>query len=155
MQRNRLSKFVPVMPAVTALTAAAFVPAHERANAGLHFVQDAERCFIPASHDLVVDTQSFESDSKYNVQVADIPEEWTKKMERRFNQLIEMEALGTLKKDEASEASRLIHHRRILMNSRTSEEILLEQQQNLATMRLLKALEEYARFHPRPHQAVS
>lgn len=74
---------------------------------------------------------------------------WTKRLERRFQALSEAEAFGTLTESEAEEFRSLIKDRRRLISRRSAEEILAMHRQQVSTLRLIEAMESYARhFQP-------
>ncbi len=80
--------------------------------------------------------------------------EWTKRMERRFEELSIGEAFSRLSDKEKKELEDLTKERRRLHHPRTAEEILFEYRQRKLTSNLVKAVQEYVQFHDEvPHQA--
>jgi hypothetical protein len=79
--------------------------------------------------------------------------EWSKRMEKRFEQLSISEAFGRLSSGERDELENLTKERRRLHHPRTAEEILFEYQQRKVTSELVKAVQKYVNFHDLPDQA--
>jgi hypothetical protein len=79
--------------------------------------------------------------------------EWSRKMDKRFEQLSIAEALGRISVAEQDEIENLTKERRRLHHPRTAEEILFEYQQRKVTSDLVKAVQKYVNFHDLPHQA--
>ena len=73
--------------------------------------------------------------------------EWNKAMDRRFEELSILEAISKISVDELAELEELTKDRRKLQHPRSAEEILFEFRQRQVTSNLLKALQEYVRFH--------
>lgn len=74
------------------------------------------------------------------------PTEWTKVMERRFDELSRFEALGTITKEQYFELERLTNERRHLVNPRTEDEIFWEYKERQMTAKLTAVLQEYVEF---------
>lgn len=81
------------------------------------------------------------------ITIVEEPSEWTKAMNRRFNELARSVALGKADGEDQKELENLVRLRRKLHHPRTSEEILWEYQQRKVTDKLMRALEEYVEFH--------
>jgi hypothetical protein len=80
--------------------------------------------------------------------------EWAAGQERRFDALVQREALGTITEDEQTELEHLDALRSALKIQRTGEEILFEQQLRTATRKLVEALGNYVHICERESKAV-
>lgn len=75
------------------------------------------------------------------------PTNWTKQMGKRFDELARLEAFGKITPPQLSELEMLASDRRNLQYPRTAEEILWEYNQRRLTTNMVKAVQEYAKFH--------
>jgi hypothetical protein len=79
--------------------------------------------------------------------------EWSSRMEKQFEKLAIAEALSTISPQDKLELEQLTAERRRLHHPRSAEEILFEYRQRQVTSNLVKAVEEYVRFHDLSHKA--
>jgi hypothetical protein len=77
------------------------------------------------------------------------PTQWTRTQERRFRELAEAEALGSIRSAAHEELERLAAERRCCAAEPSAEELLHRIRQQRATEELLAALQKYVRLYPR------
>lgn len=77
------------------------------------------------------------------------PEEWTPSLEGKFSKLVLKKAHGKLTAKEAALLSEMRLDRRRLLSPRSVEEITDGYRKWLATERLIAALDQYVKVHPR------
>ena len=73
--------------------------------------------------------------------------EWTASLQKRFDELARLEAFEKITSPQAEELESLAQLRRNLEYPRSSEEVLWEYNQRRITSNLIKAIQEYAKFH--------
>lgn len=80
---------------------------------------------------------------------------WTRKMERRFEELSIAEAYSAISDRQQTELEDLSFERRRLHHPRTADEILFEYRQRKVTSNLIKAVQAYVKFHDAPNSSRS
>lgn len=78
---------------------------------------------------------------------ATLPERWSSKLQRRFDELAEKEAMASLTDREADELRDLTVARRLLKHPRSTAEILAQQHRHITTQELLSVVSRYVRVH--------
>ena len=73
--------------------------------------------------------------------------EWTRKMQKRFDELSRLEAFGGLSAETTNELEFLTRTRERLLFPRTAEDIVFEMKERQLNSKLRQALREYVAFH--------
>jgi hypothetical protein len=72
---------------------------------------------------------------------------WTRKMQKRFDELARLEAVGKLIPDQVAELEYLSRTRQRLLFPRTADDIIFEMKERQLNSRLRVALRDYVAFH--------
>jgi hypothetical protein len=97
-------------------------------------------------HAIMPDEGTQQGAEKAVVTLSQAPAEWDTKMERSFRKLALEEAKGTLNASQASQLEELERWRNRLLNSQSSEEILIQIKRDRLLERMESLLREYVQF---------